>query len=54
MKKKQYIAPELDLLILEQTDIITVSGGGTTSSGEIGDNAGEWDDFSTGGFGDDW
>lgn len=48
MKKKQYIAPELDLLILEQTDIITVSGGGTTSSGEIGENSGEWDDFENG------
>ena len=34
MKKKQYFAPELDLLVLEQTDIITSSSG--EASGGVG------------------
>ena len=50
MKKKQYSAPELDLLILEQTDIITnsppVSGG---VGGGTGENPGIEDNW-----GDDW
>ena len=50
MNKKKYIAPDLDLLILEQSDIITVSGG---VSGGYG---GEEDPFgNVGGFFDsDW
>lgn len=52
MNKKEYVAPELELLILEQTDIITTSGemGGVVSNpgnGTVGgDNGGE-----EGGFG---
>ena len=42
MNRKQYIAPELELLILEQTDIITVSGagGGKPAEGGIGGSGG--------------
>ena len=42
MNRKQYIAPELELLILEQTDIITVSGagGGNPAEGGIGGSGG--------------
>ncbi len=50
MNKKKYIAPDLDLLILEQSDIITVSGG---TGGEYG---GEEDPFGNVGgfFNGDW
>ena len=40
MSKKKYIAPEMDLLLLEQADIITASVGGT--GGNLG---GEEDGF---------
>jgi hypothetical protein len=54
MKKKQYFAPELELLILEQTDIITnsppVSGG--IGGGTGGSNPGGGDDFGDFGWGD--
>ena len=53
MKKKQYFAPELDVLVLEQTDIITSSsgevpggiGGGTgTNPGGGGGDSFSWGD----------
>ncbi len=47
MSKKKYIAPELEVLILEQSDIITASIGGT--SGSLG---GEEDEFGSFGWAD--
>ena len=44
MVKKKYVTPELDLLILEQSDIITVSGEGHVS----GENPGIEDEFGWG------
>lgn len=40
MSKKKYIAPEIEILILEQSDIITKSVGSTS-----GNNGGEEDEF---------
>ena len=40
MNKKKYIAPEIEILILEQSDIITKSVVGTS-----GNNGGEEDEF---------
>lgn len=45
MSKKKYIAPELELLLLEQSDIITASVGGT-----IGGDGGEEDEFGSFGW----
>ena len=50
--KKKYVSPELELLILEQTDIITSSpvGSDTNKPGsEIGPGTGKEDVW-----GDDW
>ena len=33
--KKIYVSPQLDILILEQTDIIATSGGGNVSGGNV-------------------
>lgn len=41
--KKEYISPELDLLILETTDIITASVSGDPGD-EGGSNTGGWDE----------
>jgi hypothetical protein len=40
MSKKKYIAPEIEILLLEQSDIITKSVGSTS-----GNNGGEEDEF---------
>ncbi len=45
--KKNYISPELEILLLQASDIITASGG-TVSDGEgagEGSGAGELDDW---------
>ena len=43
MAKKEYVAPELEVLILEQSDIITASVGSTSGNlgGEV-DEFGDW------------
>ena len=56
MNRKQYIAPELELLILEQTDIITVSGpeaGGLIPNPGGGSSGSEHPGVEDN-FGDDW
>lgn len=53
MKKKQYFAPELDLLSLEQTDIITSSSGEVSGGvGGSGENSGVGDGFGDFSWGD--
>ena len=43
--KKEYVSPELDILFLEQSDIITSSVSGDPGD-EGGDNTGGWDDWN--------
>ncbi len=40
--KKKYVSPELEILILETSDIITTSVPGD----ESGDNTGGWNDWN--------
>lgn len=42
MNKKKYVAPDLELLLLEQGDIITISGGTTGSDGTPEDEFDDW------------
>jgi hypothetical protein len=42
MNKKKYVAPELELLLLEQSDIITASGGTIGGDGGEEDEFGDW------------
>ena len=42
--KKKYISPELDILVLEQSDIITSSVSGDPGD-DGGGNTGAWDDW---------
>ena len=50
MIKKEYVAPEMKLLILEQSDIIT--GSGNTSDGKPGSGGGVNDGIFDGGWED--
>jgi|GEM_PF-4762068 len=48
MSKKKYVSPEMEELILEQSDIITVSVGGTSGSyGDVEDEFGDYNPTNT-------